>query len=107
MAHQVWYHGTRAENVAGIRRNGLRPPAHVAPAHWYMLTTSREQAAVYAGPQGVVLEFHVPVDAAHYRKPGGVLWPRTAHTAYGFDADAVGIKGVIPAAYLVAEHPAD
>lgn len=105
MPDQVWFHGTSARNVVGIRRDGLRPPSHVAPATWYMLTTSREQAATYAGIGGVVLEFHIPEELTHYRKSGAVLWPRAAHNVYGYRADAVGVRGAVPASYLVAEYP--
>lgn len=96
------YHGTSSEAVGKIRKHGLKPPEGVQPARWYMLTTSREQAARYG--RGKTLEYRIPHEAMDYRHDKGVLWPGAEHNVYGHQATAYGVKGAVPPEYLHAEH---
>lgn len=103
--HQVWYHGLRPKAREHVREHGLSAPPGTQPAKWFMLTNSHEQAKTYAGPEGSVLEYHIPHHLTNYRNPGAVLWPSHPHNVYDQEAHAVGIKGTLPNDYIVAEHP--
>jgi hypothetical protein len=97
------YHGTSAKHVGKIRKHGLTPPEGVIqPASWYMLTTSREQAARYS--KGSVLEYRIPHEAMDFRHEKGVLWPGQEHNVYGHEATAYAVKGKVPSEYLHAVH---
>ncbi len=102
--HQVWYHGTRPERVDAIKSEGLAAGEN-ASAKWYMLTTSKEQAAAYAQPGGSVLEYHIPNELTDFRKnKGSVLWPSVEHNVYDQEARAAAPRGTISSKYLAATH---
>lgn len=103
------YHGTRAEYVPQIKSEGLKPPSSVNPWTWYMLTTSKEQAARYSPfEDSVVLEFEVPLDGGSAQgQENSYLGLGRPHNVYGYSATAYGVaKGPLPTEYLVAEHSA-
>jgi len=54
------FHGTRPENVAGLKENGLTAPPEVMSSKWPQLTDNFDEAHKYAGPGGSVAEFQVP-----------------------------------------------
>ena len=54
------FHGTRPENVAGLKENGLTAPPEVMSSKWPQLTDNFDEAHKYAGPGGSVVEFQVP-----------------------------------------------
>ena len=95
------YHGTTAANGAAIKASDLRPPAGVNPWTWYMLTTSKEQAARYSmKDDSVVLEFRfTPEQVDQY------LGLAQEHNVYGFEAEAYGVAHPIPGSLVVATHP--
>lgn len=101
----VWYHGTRPENIEDIEKNGLRAPEQTG-AKWYMLTSSKEQAAQYAQPGGRVIEYHIPHELTDWRKnKQSILWPHDPHGAYDIEARAAAIRGgVIPSEFIKKVH---
>jgi hypothetical protein len=107
-ANQTWYHGVGQNGLDWIHNNQLSAPSGVMmPAKWFMLTDSFEQAKVYAGQGGTVLEYSIPDDLTNYRNEGALLWPSQPHSAYDFpDAHAVALKQPIPNSYIVGEYPA-
>jgi len=100
------YHGTLAKHVPAIKAEGLRAPDGVNALTWYMLTSSREQAASYTGgqPDAVVLEYRVP-RALTQRGPERVLFGGIEHDVYGVRATVYAIKGALSSEHLVAVHP--
>ena len=96
------YHGTTADRVEGIQRDGLTPPPGINPAMWFMVTTDRGQAARYAsGDHPVVLEYRIPADQVTT-----YLWPPHAHDVYGFDAWAMGVRKPLPSSMLASAKTA-
>ena len=97
------YHGTIEKNLPGIEAEGLRPPQGVSPAGWFMMTSSRDQAAWYARrPGGIVLEYRLPADEVEQW-----LWPPVPHIESEFPgAQAYAIRTPLPARYLVSSMAA-
>lgn len=100
------YHGTRSSNVPGIKKEGLKPPSGTGP-QWFMLTTSRDQAARYSPHEdSTVLHFRVPRDQIYgtpeHRNSNTdpALWNGWQHDVYGHEATAHAIRSVLPAKYL-------
>lgn len=99
------YHGTRAENVEGLRSEGLRQPPGTYGPGWPQLTDSLPQAQRYSR-DGTVAEYHVPKSKVWSSgKKTAVLWPGQAHSAYGFpEATGYAVKDSLPGKYLRKIH---
>lgn len=101
------YHGTTRDKLNSIRQNGLQPPKSVASAGWPMLTESYEQAAGYINgkPDGVVLEYRVPVDKVYQRgRKDAVLWKPTESDTYGVTATEYAVRQPVPKSMLSVVH---
>jgi len=58
------FHGTTKENADKIIAEGLKTPEGVSEAKWYMVTTSKEEAIIFAEGYGsqahAFVEFRIP-----------------------------------------------
>lgn len=99
------YHGTTADRVDAITKEGLRPPEHVGQK-WFMLTSKKEVAEEFAhGYQRtgtpVVMEYRIPASTKRYTEH---LWPGAALNYNGSGDHQYAIRKAIPQKYLVKVH---